>query len=386
MMDLMVDVSRRAAVAVSVAAVLGAAAVSLLHRRLLRMPVHTAPDAAAGPAASPGERRAEVNGEARAPTEDRSEGDPPPDGEPDRVEGSIVEADAAAARSNVRSFVRKGLTATVVVLIALAAGAFAYASWIHPDTAVPQPGSSSIEVDFSPGHSAHSPVTVGVRLILDQSASNGGSPVTLAIDVAGEDLTHAGWSVHALVPAGVSVNGALDNDPRTGEVYPLSGGQEGVYIAPGPVRQGAYTALLEWNDLTSGPIQVVGPNLVAVFPDVTVINQSPVNSTGGSSEPTPPLTISQTLFPGADFAFLGGLPPDLTRGGTWSWKPSTGLVNDPALALPFEVEARSPTADQQSNNREFQSGIFFGVAAAAAIAAIQEFINSARRKERNAPG
>jgi len=245
---------------------------------------------------------------------------------------------------------------------------------------------SLIEVDFSPGHSAHSPVTVAVRLILDLSTSNDGSPVTLAIDLAGADLTRTGWSIHALVPAGVSVNGALGNDPRTGEVYPLSGGQEGVYIAPGPVPQRAYTALLEWNDLTSGPIQVIGPNLVAEFPDVTVVNQSPVNSTGASSEPTPPLTISQTLFPGGDFAYLGGLPPNRIDGGTWSWTPATGSVNDLALALPFEVEARSPTADQQSNNQEFQSGIFFGVAAAAAIAAIQEFINSARRKERNAPG
>jgi hypothetical protein len=48
------------------------------------------------------------------------------------------------------------------------------------------------EVDFSSGHSARSPDTVGVRLILDQSPSNGGFPVTLAIDLAGVNLTHAG--------------------------------------------------------------------------------------------------------------------------------------------------------------------------------------------------
>jgi len=387
-MDLMVDVSRRAAVAVSATALLGAgaAALSLLHRRLRRIPTQVTPGAGNGSPAPSGDRRAGADSGARTPADVRSGEELPIGGEPAQVEEPVVEDDTAAGRSRVRSFLRRGLTATVVVLMVLAAGAFTFASWIHPDTAVPQPESSSIEVDFSPAHSAHSPVTVGVRLILDQSASNGGFPVTLAIDLAGEDLAHTGWSLHALVPAGVSVNGAISNNPRTGEVYPLSDGLEGVYIAPGPVPQRAYTALLEWNNLTSGPVQVIGANLAAEFPDVAVINQSPVNSTGATSEPAPPLTISETFFPSEDFACLGGLPPNRIDGGTWSWKPATGSVNDPALALPFEVEARSPTADERSNNQEFQSGIFFGVAAAAAIAAIQEFINSARRKERKAPG
>ena len=47
------------------------------------------------------------------------------------------------------------------------------------------------------------------------------------------------------------------------------------------------------------------------------------------------------------------------------------------------MEARSATADEQSSNAVFKSGIAFGVAAAALIAAIQEFVKSGTGNERH---
>jgi hypothetical protein len=67
----------------------------------------------------------------------------------------------------------------------------------RPDTTVPQPSSSSIEVDFSQTRPALSPITVGVRLLRDDPATDGdGSMVTLAIYLSGEDFTQPGWEVH----------------------------------------------------------------------------------------------------------------------------------------------------------------------------------------------
>jgi hypothetical protein len=95
------------------------------------------------------------------------------------------------------------------------------------------------------------------------------------------------------------------------------------------------------------------------------------------------VTVRRELVPLGDYAFLGGLPPDQLAGGAWSWKPEIGHVNEGDAAPALDIEARSATADGQSHDAEFKSGIAFGIAASALIAGIQEFVNSARRKERH---
>jgi hypothetical protein len=44
------------------------------------------------------------------------------------------------------------------------------------------------------------------------------------------------------------------------------------------------------------------------------------------------------------------------------------------------IGVQSPSAEAQSHDSEFQSGILFGVAAAALTAATQEFMTSARKQ------
>jgi hypothetical protein len=72
---------------------------------------------------------------------------------------------------------------------------------------------------------------------------------------------------------------------------------------PRPAAKRGYTALLEWSNLTSGPMQVIGANLVAVFPMVTVINET---NNDFASMPSPPVTLDRTLVPGGDFTCQGG--------------------------------------------------------------------------------
>lgn len=288
------------------------------------------------------------------------------------VEQSSVQSPVTRALT----FARGGLTPTVVVLAVLFVGAAACGFWLRPDTGIPQPASSSVEIDFSPERPARSPVTVGLRLLRDRPTHVGDrATVTLAIDLNGEDFTYPGWTVVAVVPTGVRVNGAQGDDPGTGLVGRFSDTMATVVVAPGSVSGGSYTALLIWDDVDHGPIQVRGANLVAAFPDVTVENHTRPGATDGSSVPRPEVTVQRELVPRGDYAFLGGLPPDRLAGLAWSWKPETGHINEGDAAPALKVETRSATADDESHNAEFESGIAFGIAAAALIAGIQEFMN-----------
>jgi len=285
--------------------------------------------------------------------------------------------------------VSRGFTPTVGWLLVIGAAAGVYGWAYHPDTAIPQPPGSSVEVDFGPDRSAHSPMTVGLRLSRDKAPDSSGRwQATLAVDLTGDDLAFPNWTLTAIVPAGVRVNGALDGDPRTGQVSRWRGSQGSqdeafVRIAPGPVGGGKYTALLIWDEEGSGPLRVNGPSLVANLPDVRVVNLSPPGAGDGSSVPRPEVTVVRQLSPSADYAFLGGLPPDQLTEYWWSWKPQVGYVNDGEVAAALQVEARSATLDERSRTDEFQSGIAFGIAAAALIAAVQESLNERARIRRN---
>jgi hypothetical protein len=247
-------------------------------------------------------------------------------------------------------------------------------------TAVPQPQSHAyIELDFAAGHPAHDPITIGVRLIQNQPGQPYVlAPVTETIDLSGQDLRSAGWSLFLVVPAGVDVV----NDPgsllHVGR-YPGDEAAASVVGAPGPQRSGTYTLLLNWNDLVSGPLQAHGADLAAAFPPVLVRN-----TTGSGQVPqsvgTPDVTVQRELDVVGDYAFTAGLPPDQITQFAWSWKDVTGQTNAGDVTTEMTAEARSPSKDEQVHANEFQSGILIGVAAAALIAAFQEFLNSMTKK------
>ena len=273
------------------------------------------------------------------------------------------------------AYTRGGFKPAVWVLLLLTIAALAYGWAKRPDTTIPQPPSSTIEVHFSQGHHALSPVTVGVRLLLDSLHPGGGdgSAVTLAIDLSGEDFTHGGWRVYADVPAGVNVTDPQDSPPPY-----VSDGIAYVSIAPGPQRSGGYTALLEWKNLTSGPMQVIRANLAAAFPAVTVINET---SNDSAFVPTPQVTVTRALVPRSDFTYQAGSQPDQFVGVEWQWSPVTGTVNVPQVADVLDVEAKSPSLDGPDQTAQFYSGIAFGLAAAAFITGVVEFVKAERRRQ-----
>ena len=161
-----------------------------------------------------------------------------------------------------------GLTPTVIVLVALAAGGFAAAWALHPATGYPQPYPSVVELIFAPSRPRRSPISVSVQLVRDYPAT-----VTLNIHLAGADLAHRGWSLTAHVPSGVHVIGAQGNNPRTGQISQFGGDAETVYADPGAQPEREFDMVLGWSDLHSGPLQMRGPDLHAILPDVSVRNE-----------------------------------------------------------------------------------------------------------------
>ncbi len=274
------------------------------------------------------------------------------------------------------AFARRGCTATVIVLIVLAGGTGVYAAVLRPDTAIPPPGLSSGTLMFGPTHHASSPITVTQVLSLGPLSEGNGTTVNLGITLVGDDLRYPGWRLTLSVPPGVRLRVALPSDSRPGRLSPTAAGVVLFSVTPGPMSAGAYAVVLTWNGLDSGPLRVRGANLVAAFPGFTVENQTSA---------TPTVTVSRDLQPDrSDYAYLGGMPPDHQDSDTWSWNPETGfLVGGLNLIPPLTVEAQSVATDEEAHSAEFLSGILFGVAAAALIAAIQEFVNSARRRERD---
>jgi hypothetical protein len=280
-----------------------------------------------------------------------------------------------------RAYLRRGATSTVGLLTVIGIATGIYAYHLRPDSTLPQPSEPSVDLIFGPKYFASAPLTMTVWL-RTQSMSPTGTTMVMDIDLTGKDLTQPGWALLASVPSGVD---ALDpyNNPRFGRVTPQVGGGDEVYITPEPARQGTYSVALVWNNLTSGPMQVRGANLAATFPDVTVENDTSGTGPNAVTVPTPVVTLSRELQPpGTDYAYIGGLPPDHQDLVTWSWNPPSGFQAGGSTSFgPMTIEARSASADEESHSAEFQSGIFFGVAAAALIVALQEFLNAARKKE-----
>jgi hypothetical protein len=347
-------------------------------------------------------RRRRGHATAPAPSESGGTAEPVPpsvtsgSARPSAVSGSVPPSAASASAAPIvtteegsggrwgrtRAWASRGFTSTVGWLLVIGAAAGVYGWVYHPDTAVRRPPQSRVEVDFGPGRPARSPVTVGLRLIRDEATGNRHrSQVTLAIDLTGVDLASPYWTLTAIVPAGVRVNGALDDDPRTGQVLPYSGSHDEamVSIAPGAVGRGVYTALLIWDDEGSSPLRVNGADLVASLPGVGVMNTTAQGAGSESSVPRPEVTVERQLSPSADYALLGGPPPDQQTEYGWSWKPQTGHANEGDVVFALQVEARSATLDERSRRDEFQSGIAFGVAAAALMAAVQESLTERRR-------
>ena len=136
-------------------------------------------------------------------------------------------------------------TVPLIVLIVLAGGTGVWASIVRPDTAIPQPGPSSILLTFGLTHPASSPITVEMYIQdLSYVGSGTSTSVGLSITVTGRDLTFPGWKLLVKVPTGVHVIRALPEQPPTGRVSRDAAGYAVVSSTPGPIPAGDYMETL----------------------------------------------------------------------------------------------------------------------------------------------
>jgi hypothetical protein len=270
-----------------------------------------------------------------------------------------------------RAYVRRGFTMTVLVLLVVGTGTAAYAFHLRPDGTIPQVGSWNIDIALGPGHYATSPMQVAFDMRVEEPQPGKRPYQDLFIRITSPDLNHPGWTLSGWVPKGVELFGQ-------GRVVPHPGPQDFVVISPGAAQRGTASVILTWPDLNSGPLRIQDANLVAIFPE---LEDEPTTSSGNTPVPTSPsVTLTRELQPGeVDYAFLGGQQPNHEDPGAWYWDPANSSYS---IFSSLTIEAQSATMEEQSHTAEFLSGVFFGVAAAALIAALQEFLNSARKRER----
>jgi hypothetical protein len=377
-MNRMVRISRpaRAAAAAAAAVLAGALALPTLRRLLPRMFATLAPTRGG---TLPSERPEHVDSQVPPLQPHERTGDTPTTAPPTE-DPSTAPRRRPSRRRRARAYVRRGLTTTVLLLLVVGAGTAAYAFHLRPDNAIPQVGSWNLDIAFGPHHFATSPMLVAFDMVLEEPDQGIGTRyLRMYITMMSPDLRRAGWTLTGSVPEGVELFGQ-------GRVVLHPGAQDFVIVSHGAARSGIDSVILTWRSPNSGPLRIQGANLVAMFPELTLENDL-TGSSGNTSVPASPLvTLTRELQPGdGDYAYLGGQPPDHQEQGEWYWDPVNQIPGvGIAIFSSLTIEARSVTIDEQSHSAEFLSGVLFGVAAAALIAALQEFLNSARKRKSQA--
>lgn len=193
------------------------------------------------------------------------------------------------------------------------------------------------------------------------------------MDIKSTALQSRGWAAILDVPAGVEVQ--VDNpQPR----HTTDSNTDYYFFQPGPQASGEYFVLFEWpNDRAHGLYQFSDSSFAASFPSFMVAREYSQGS--GADNTRFHLTVSRDLAQDSDYQFAGGRAPDTYGQFRWSWMDS--MTGTAPLVPALSVEATSPSLSARSHSSEFKSGVAYGVGAAALIAAIQEFLNRATRRE-----
>ncbi|MEU1312173.1 hypothetical protein ABZ419_25205 [Streptomyces cinnamoneus] len=89
--------------------------------------------------------------------------------------------------------------------------------------------------------------------------------------------------------------------------------------------------------------------------------------------------LSENLGP--DWAVDAGNAPEaqLSTPGTWVWKRTIGALDTRANGSTALLQVHSVSQAAEDHHHEFLSGILLGIAAAAAIVGVQEFVNELRK-------
>jgi hypothetical protein len=283
-----------------------------------------------------------------------------------------------------------------VIFLLGAAIVFGFVGWfINPDItagpSVPSPG--FIYIVARHGHVFRNSIKASASLLLSPSIGNTDSQPTndnVELDylIRGDGLPGAGswYVVAALPPGGQLVNAfrvTMVPLPRPA-LCKISG------LCPAPEAGAVFYKFtpegnevginLHWNQRPSGLISIQGYHMTLTLPWILLISEGTLFA-GNFAVPygLAQLNADSDVGPKGDYVIDDGTPPTSQDYATWNWhstaKDAAGNVIEPIIIN----SAHSLSGDDAAHRNEFISGVLLGLAGAAAIAGIQEFLNRVQK-------
>ncbi|MFD5437341.1 hypothetical protein ACFWJ4_34980 [Kitasatospora sp. NPDC127067] len=284
------------------------------------------------------------------------------------------------------SVIRKLVASTAFSLAFLGVTVGCLAWLITPDANGPKtPRSPIFAIKPGPNNEALAPggaepsVTASIAVRAEQGAG-----MCAQFYVSGAALDVPGWQIEvAAEPEMLIHSNVMSIHPAGGSsFYVLSRGPG--FVNTGEDEKGEPDVHLCWNHPGD-------PTVVSHRGSRAAINMPNFYVDWRSGKPPPDasnvrVSIKAQLDDiGDDWAVDSGTAPNpqLSTAKHWVWESPIDASDTRKDGSPATLQVHSLGEAESEHNREFYSGIFYGVGAAALIAAIQERLNTRRRAEPN---
>lgn len=267
------------------------------------------------------------------------------------------------------SVIRQGFTSTVIVM-GLASGLIFFLAFrFEPDQGIPnRPGAIAFQI--VPKHLISQPISANITVY-----DWGGKQVCMFFHAEGQGLGSTKWELEvSRVPAS-----PLRNIDLSTKMTSVVNGSGSYVLSPDARQPNTADVRLCWKTSEGIVLTSRGSNTAIDMPafgvwEVFVDENSP-------KKPNPPLKVTAELYTDhQDWTVDSGDAPNehLSVPGHWVWESTTGAWDNAGGGPTAQLNVRSVNDAENEHQREFISGILFGVGAAAAVAVIQEFLNNFR--------
>jgi hypothetical protein len=286
--------------------------------------------------------------------------------------------------SEIRGRILVGLASPTAIALVILALAFGFiGGQLRPDSVQPSPPVTSLFQLYVPKAHQISDVVVSKVAVVRGAPVGPPGSISVIYSLATQPLgSAADWYLVADLPAGdykSSVSGMTAGPDETCAnrrcVPPSPGLSRHIYMpTPQSAQQGGVNLIYTW--INESPlISSSGSKVSFVVPGSIVLSPESAAQGPFSWEPLDHGFQVMSYFGHiGDFAIDAGPPPTGQFAGYLIWH-----TEDPLGSSGIRVDsAHSVSGQEAEHSAEFLSGIFLGLAGAAAIASIQEFLNRAR--------
>jgi hypothetical protein len=298
-------------------------------------------------------------------------------------------------------------TPTVLTLLIGAAATAVYGFHIKPPSATPVVFSSPM-LGLSLNVPMNEPSSINVQFTLNGNYHYDTGANSFICAISGTGLVESGrkWSLSVMLPVGTyasddtanNINISDDNAPNS----PLKFTE---YTISPLVTVSQFTFEFDWRPGPDQLVSQVGASFAATFPELGVSYQARSDDHFYKQRVTPDISVTSVFNPpdNDDVIDAGIQPSNLNSPGSadqnstdWVWpavhaEPVPSAVPSPSASTYYGApgiqirSAHSVSGQAAENAAEFGSGIFLGVAGAALIGGVQEFVNqlwNGRRRKR----